>query len=98
MNDQPRQLRPELLRIAGTLLAAIFVVIVFALDLGETWLLLAVIAYGLSTALFGLVVVTNWRGIGDAHRARGTVGFTGWVQLAVGSIMIAGALIALVLS
>lgn len=95
MNNQPRQIRPELFRIAGTLLAAIIIVIGFVLDLGTSWLLLALIVYGLSTALFGLAVVTNWRGIGDAHRARGTIGFTGWVQLGVGSVMIAAALIAL---
>jgi len=95
VSNEPRQFRPELLRIAGTFLAAVLIIIGLVFDLGTSWLLLALIIYGLSTALFGLAVVRNWRGIGEAHRRGGTVGFTGWVQVVVGSVMIVGALIAL---
>jgi hypothetical protein len=95
MSNQPRHVRPELFRIAGTLVAAVIIVFTFVLDLGTAWLALALIVYGLSTALFGLAVVTNWRGVGESHRRGGTVGFTGWVQVAIGSAMIIAALIAL---
>lgn len=95
MSNEPRQLRPELLRIAGTFLAAIIIVIGLIFNLGTAWLLLALIVYGVSTVLFGLAVVRNWRGIGAAHRRGGTVGYTGWVQIVIGTVMIVGALVSL---
>jgi hypothetical protein len=89
-----RTLRPEILRVVGTLLAAIIIVIGLVLDLGTRWFLLAVAVYGISAALVGLIIVRNWRGMGAAHHRAGTIGYTGWVQVAIGSVMTLMAIIA----
>jgi hypothetical protein len=89
-----RTLRPEILRVAGTLLAAAIVVIGLLLDLGTRWFLLAVAIYGLSAALVGLIIARNWRDMGSMHHRAGTVGFSGWVQVVIGSVMLLMAVVA----